>query len=55
MSKIIDISWKLNSKSTSWRNEYPLKLEALRTWEENECRTTNITIYNHSGTHVGKK
>ena len=50
--KIIDISWPLTQKSTSYRNRSLFKMSASKTFQTDHMRETKITLSSHSGTHI---
>jgi arylformamidase len=53
MDKAIDISWSITGDVSSWRNNYPIKVEHNRTYEEHKARATSIEhFYMHTGTHI---
>ena len=50
--RVIDISWPLSKKSTSFRNRSLFKLAATRSFQRDHKRETKITLSSHTGTHI---
>ena len=49
---IIDISWPLSTTTTSYKDENPIQIEQLKTFEQDTVRESNITLTSHTGTHI---
>lgn len=50
--KIIDISWPLTDKTTTYKNKNNIRLEPTKTFEADAVRETHVSFGAHSGTHV---
>lgn len=50
--KVIDISWPLTKKATSYRNRSLFNLSKSKTFQRDHKRETKITLSSHSGTHI---
>lgn len=52
-NQMIDISWSITEAISSWRDNYPVKIEHLRTYEKDQARATSVEkFYMHTGTHI---
>ncbi len=49
---IIDISWPLTKKSTSYRNRSLFNVHPSKTYHTDHKRETRITLSSHTGTHI---
>jgi len=49
---IIDISWPVDEKTTTWKDSNDTRFEEKRNWSEHHCRNSNIHMNAHTGTHI---
>lgn len=50
--KIIDISWPISEKMTTYKNKKSVELHAAKEFEKDNARETTIIINSHVGTHI---
>ncbi len=49
---IFDLSWPLDTTTTSYKNNKPLTITQLKDFERDGVRDSNITLNSHAGTHI---
>lgn len=52
MQKIIDISWPLSERMTTYKNRQDFTREITKSWETDTVRESKICINMHAGTHL---
>ncbi|MEX0939876.1 MAG: cyclase family protein [Candidatus Babeliales bacterium] len=50
--KVIDISWPISEKMTEYKDGKTVKLTPVKSMENNGAREYNLSMSNHTGTHV---